>query len=486
MDSSLPPILAPTSRSPAVPLIVAAAFLMESIDSTVLTTSIPKIAADLGVTSLKLHLAIAVYTLSLAIFIPISGWLADRFGARRVFCFAIGIFMVGSALCGVSGSLEGLLGARALQGLGGALMTPVGRLILLRSFARRDLAWAMSFMVTPVLIGPFLGPLVGGAITTYATWRWIFFINLPIGAVAIAATVTFIAADREIARRKFDVRGFLLVTLAFVCLQLSIESATAPFLPSVARVIVALLAPAAAALYFRVSRDEQHPALDLRLLRLRPFRIGVLAGSLCRIGMNGQPFLLPLLFQLSYGLSALQSGSITFTAAIGSLITRPLMVPLLRRFGFRRLMIVTPILGSLMVAGCASFSIATPRALLMSYLVLASLISSVQFNAQNMLIYAELPAEKLSAGVGIAGVAQQISMGLGISIAATLLGAVGDPVAGPVQRDFVIVFLMMATIPLMSLPQFLRLGPMDGAEVSGWRGAAALVEPKEPLRTLSS
>ena len=219
-----------------------------------------------------------------------------------------------------------------------------------------------------------------------------------------------------------------------------------------------------------VARSTAHPALDLTLLRSRTFRIGVLAGSLCRIGMNGQPFLLPLLFQLCYGLSALQSGSITFTAAIGSLMTRPLMVPLLRRFGFRRLMLVTPILGAIVRLQAAPPLRARRRGpLLMAYLVLSSLVSSVQFNAQNMLIYAELPPDRLSASVSIAAVAQQISMGLGISIAATFLAVVGNPATGLVQRDFTLVFLLMAVIPLLSLPQFLRLRPEDGAEVSGWR-----------------
>ncbi|MCW6506621.1 DHA2 family efflux MFS transporter permease subunit [Lichenifustis flavocetrariae] len=458
-----------SGRRPLVPLIVAAAFLMESIDSTVLNTSIPTIATDLRVMPLTLHMAITVYTLSLAVFIPMSGWLADRVGAKRLFCGALGLFMLGSALCGASQNLEGLLAARALQGFGGAMTTPVGRLILLRSFDKRDLAWAMSFMVTPVLIGPFLGPLLGGLITTYASWRWIFYLNLPVGAAAIAATLAFIAPDPEIPRRRFDLKGFLLVALAFACLQLSIENTTAPFLPGFMRLIVALLIPGAALLYVYGARNTAHPALDLTLLRSRTFRIGVLAGSLCRVGLNGQPFLLPLLFQLCYGLSALQSGSITFTAAIGSLITRPLMVPLLRRFGFRRLMLVTPILGAIVIAGCAGFTSTTPRPLLMAYLVLSSLVSSVQFNAQNMLIYAELPPDRLSASVSIAAVAQQISMGLGISLAATFLAVVGNPATGPVQRDFTLVFLLMAVIPLLSLPQFLRLRSEDGAEVSGWR-----------------
>ena len=479
-SSNISPELAIVSpqgaRRRIIPLVVAFAFMMEAIDANVLTTSIPAMAADLHRAPLSLHLAITVYTLSLAIFIPVSGWIADRFGPRRVFCAALALFVLGSAACGAAQGFGILIAARALQGLGGAMTTPVGRLILLRSFAKKDLASAMSLMVAPVLIGPLIGPLMGGAITTYASWRWIFYLNLPLGVAGVALTLLYISPDPPVIRRRFDVAGFLLIMLGFGCLQLTIENLANPFLAKGERLVAACLVPLSALLYNRVSRATLHPAIDLSLLRQRTFRIGILAGSLCRIGLNAQPFLLPLLFQLVYGLSPIQSGSITFISALGVLCTRPLMVPALRHLGFRRLMLTVSACGACLVAICGLFAAATPHAQVMAVLLVASFSTSILFNAQNMLIYSDLSPRHLSDAVSIGVVAQQVSMSLGISVAATLLAAL-QTASLTTQQDFTEVFFIMATFPLAGCLYFMRLQPMDGLEVSRWRGAEAITEP---------
>ena len=301
-----------------IPLVVAFGFLMEGLDSTIITVAIPNIAASLHETALRLSLAITSYLLSLAVFIPISGWIADRFGARSVICAAFAVFTIASALCGLSVNLPMLVAMRVLQGVGGAMMNPVGRLILLRAFPRDQLVRAISYSSMPSLIGPTLGPILGGVITSYASWRWIFYVNIPFGILAILVSFRVVENLRGSTASRFDLPGFLICGAALSSLQFVLETVgrgavdrglqTAMFGVG----IVCLLA------YWRHAGRCSNPVLDLTLFGIRTFRVGVLAGGLCRIGIGAPSFLLPLLLQLGFGLSPIQSGSLTFATSLGA------------------------------------------------------------------------------------------------------------------------------------------------------------------------
>lgn len=462
-------------RAIIVALIVGCAFFMEGLDSTMIAVSIPAMAKSLGQTPLRLNLVIATYLLSLAVFIPVSGWIADRLGARVVFCTAIAIFTTGSALCGVAPNLPVLLAMRVVQGFGGAMMTPVGRLILLRSFPRSDLVKAMNWMTIPAMIGPTAGPIVGGFVTTWFSWRAIFFLNLPIGALGLVLALRLVENFRAPAPIRFDLRGFLICGIGLALFEAALENLGRPIIPSA---LGASFFPASfviLALYARHARQSADPVLDLRLLRIRTFRIGTVTGGLSRVGLDAVPFLLPLLFQLGFGLSAVQSGLLTFSSSIGAMAVRTMAGPLLRIFGFRRLLLGTAIIAAAITGGCGLLQAATPEWLIALIVLLSGCVRSVQYLALNTVSYADMPASLLSKATSVGGVAQQVARGFGVAVGAALLAVIAGPSKLTVA-DFRLAFLLIGLIPLIAAFGFLRLTPTDGATVSGHLRAGGRVK----------
>jgi EmrB/QacA subfamily drug resistance transporter len=460
-----------TERNPRlrllIPLVVAFAFLMEQIDSTIVTTAIPVMARDLNTTVLRMDLAVTAYVLTLAAFIPVSGWFADRFGSRRIFVLALLIFTISSVLCGMAQSFTMLVATRSLQGLGGAMMTPVGRLILLRSFPRSQLFTAMVYMSMPVLIGPVIGPLLGGFLTSYVSWRWNFYINIPFGLVGITLALCFIEESRLEKPEPFDFRGFLMVGSGLGLLQFGIENLDRPTLSWFE--VTAVIAAAAGCLlaFLWHARRVKAPAVDLTLFNFRSFRIGTLAGGICRMGINGVPYLLPLMLQVGFGMTPIQSGSLTFVTSLGALIIRPLSSRLLRAQGFDRVLFWSAIVSAALLAGFAWIEPGMPHWLIAGYIALYGLARSTQFMSSNTLSYADMPADRLSRATSLGGVLQQLSVSFGVSVSALLLGFVANKDQAIQLSDFHTVFLLIAVIPLISAPGFLYLRPEDGVKVSG-------------------
>jgi EmrB/QacA subfamily drug resistance transporter len=459
-----------TEREPRlrfiIPAVVAVAFLMEQLDSTIIVTAVPDMARSLATTPLRMNLAVTTYVLTLAMFIPVSGWFADRFGARRIFVLALLIFTLGSMLCGLAQSFEMLILTRAIQGIGGAMMTPVGRLILISSFPRHKLVTAMTYMTLPAIVGPVIGPLVGGLLTTYLSWRWIVYVNVPFGIVGTLMANRFVENLRGDAPAKFDFPGFLMVGVGFVLLQYGIENVGRPTIPVPAIAAVLLAAALLLAGFVFYARRVASPAVDLTLFRLRTFRIGTLAGGLCRVGLNGVPFVLPLMLQVGFGLSPAVSGSLTFVSALSALPIRTIAVRSLRVFGFDRVLIASAVAGAAAVAGFSLIGPTTPSWLIIIAVFGFGLTRSAQFMTSNTLSYSDMPAEKLSRATSLGGVLQQLSVSFGVSIGAMLLGLVTWS-GGPLTPDrFHEVFLMMAVIPLLAVPGFLALRPEDGFQVS--------------------
>jgi EmrB/QacA subfamily drug resistance transporter len=424
-------------------------------------------ARGLHETPLRLNLALTGYILALAVFIPVSGWIADRFGMRRTFCAAIAIFTFGSAVCGLSSDLTMLVLSRVLQGLGGAMMTPVGRLILLRSFARKDLVTAMTYMSIPAVLGPTLGPLAGGFITTIASWRWIFYVNIPFGALGILLAWRFVRDVPTPRPPRFDIPGFLIIAVGMVLFQAGVELMGHPLLPWPQIAAVFAVSFAVLAAYAFYAKGHVNAALDLTQLRVRSFRVAVGAGGLCRIGLNAVPFLLPLMLQIGFGLSPVQSGSLTFVSSLGTIVIRPVTAILLRRLGFDRLLIGNAVIGALAIAGFALISPGTPHAAILAYVLMFGIVRNTQFNAVQTLTYADIPRPELSRATSLGGAAQQLMMGLGVSVSAAMLGLVAGPSERLTVPDFHHVFLGLAVVPLLALPGFLKLTGSDGATVSG-------------------
>jgi EmrB/QacA subfamily drug resistance transporter len=439
---------------------------MEGLDSTMIAVAIPDMAKSLGESPLRLNLVITTYLLSLAVFIPVSGWIADQLGTRIVFCGAIAIFAIGSALCGLSASLPMMLGMRVLQGFGGAMMTPVGRLILLRSFPRSDLVSAMNWMTIPAMIGPTVGPIVGGFLTTYLSWRAIFYLNLPIGVGGVMLALWLIEDFRAPAPTRFDLRGFFIAGLGLALLELAIENVGRPMIPGPLGIVFFVAAFSILLLYGWHVRRREDPILDLRLLRIRTFRIGTVTGGVCRMGLDAVPFLLPLLFQVGFGLSPLQAGLLSFSSSLGAMLVRTFSGAFLRFFGFRRLLAGNACLAAAVTAGCGLLRPDTPVWLMVLLVLLSGCVRSIQYLGLNTISYADVPPPVLSKSTSVGGVAQQLARGFGIAIGAALLAVIAGPRLLTIG-DFRLAFLLIAMLPLFSAFGFLRLSPVDGVEVSG-------------------
>ncbi|GJD54276.1 MFS transporter [Methylobacterium dankookense] len=458
-----------------VPLVVATALFMENTDSTVIATALPTIATSLGEDPIALKLALTAYLVSLAIFIPVSGWMADRFGARTVFRAALGVFMAGSLACAAADGLMGFVAARFLQGLGGAMMVPVGRLVILRSVPKSELVSALAYLTIPALIGPILGPPLGGLITTWLDWRWIFFINIPIGLAGIVLATLYFEDLREVERPPLDLAGFLLLGPGLAGLMLGLASLGRHLLPDWLSWGCLGLGAALLVLYLRHARRTAHPVLRLDLMRYPTFRAAVTGGSLFRIGTGAIPFLLPLMLQIGFGLDALQSGLITFAAAAGAMFVKTVGPRILRRFGFRAVMVTNAVMASAFLALNGLFTAQTPHWLMVGLLFFGGCLRSMQFTCINAIAYADLESREMSAGTSLASVAQQISLSLGVTLGALALegAAAWHGRTALAAGDFGIAFLAVALISGTSVLAFRRLSSDAGAEVSGRRMAAA-------------
>ncbi|QIJ75948.1 MFS transporter [Methylobacterium sp. NI91] len=454
-----------------VPLVVATALFMENTDSTVIATALPAIAASLGVDPIALKLALTAYLVSLAIFIPISGWAADRYGARNVFRVALCVFMAGSLACAAANSLTGFVAARFVQGIGGAMMVPVGRLVILRSVPKSELVGALAYLTIPALIGPILGPPLGGFITTYADWRWIFFINIPIGLAGIVLATLYFGDIREETRPPLDVTGFLLSGGGLALLMLGFASTGRHLLPDGVSWACMAGGGVLVGLYLRHARRTEHPLIRLDLLKHQTFRAAVTGGSLFRIGTGAIPFLLPLMLQIGFGLDPLHSGLITFAAAAGALLIKIIGPRILRAHGFRRVMVINALLASAFLAVNGLFTAQTPHWIIVSVLLLGGCVRSLQFTCVNAIAYADLESREMSAATSLASVAQQLSLSLGVSIGALALegAAAWHGHSGIEAGDFPLAFLGVALISAGSFFVFRRLAPDAGAEVSGQR-----------------
>ena len=394
---------------------------MENLDSTVIATSLPAIAKDLHEDPISLKLALTSYLVSLAIFIPASGWAADRFGARTIFRAAILVFTSGSILCGLASTLPELVGARIVQGLGGAMMVPVGRLLLLRSVERSELVDALSFLTVPALLGPISGPPLGGFITTYFHWRWIFWINVPIGVAGMILATLYIEDVKEEASAPLDVTGFFLCGLGLASLLFGLGGIGRGLMPWEAAIVLAGFGTLALTAYGAHARRAAFPLLDLELLSIKTFRASVAGGALFRIGIGSIPFLLPLMLQAGFGMTAFQSGSVTFIASVGAMAMKATAAPILRIFGFRRVLVYNAIVSAACLGFYGFFTPSTPLVFMMTWLLFSGFARSLEFTSINAIAYAEIDSAKMSAAVSFASVAQQLSLSVGVAAGAGVL-----------------------------------------------------------------
>ena len=460
-----------------VTLIVAVALFMETMDSTIIATSLPAIAADLGEDPIALKLALTSYLLSLAVFIPISGWMADRFGARTVFRAAIVVFTLGSAACGFSSSLMDFILFRIVQGMGGAMMVPVGRLVILRSIPKSELISSLAWLTVPALMGPVIGPPLGGFITTVFSWRWIFWINIPVGLLGIYLATRFIGNFRERKVPPLDVQGFFLSGIGLAGLAFGFTIIGQPLFPPAFVAVLITIGAASCALYVRHALSAPAPLLDLRLLKIDTFFANIVGGFLFRIGVGTTPFLLPLYLQLGFGLTPLQSGMLTFSIAVGAIVMKTTAAPILRRFGYKPILMWNAFITAIFIAAISLFTAATPHMVILAVLLVGGFFRSLQFTAVNSIAYADIEEHDMSKATSFASVSQQLSMSAGVAVGALVLEfqRMGRESHEVLASDFHAAFLIVAAIAASSAFVFMRLPKNAGASLS--RRAHAVGEP---------
>jgi EmrB/QacA subfamily drug resistance transporter len=469
------------SRDRITSLIVAVALFMENMDSTIIATSLPAIASDIGARPLALKLAITCYLLSLAIFIPVSGWTADRFGAKTVFRTAICVFMVGSIGCALSSSLGDFVIARFVQGIGGAMMSPVGRLVLVRTIEKRALVAAMAWVTIPALVGPLIGPPVGGFLTTYATWHWIFLINLPIGLIGIVLVTRYIDNLRAESPPPFDFAGMVLVGVGMggLAFGLSILGLNLmPFAYELALIGVGALSTIG---YIVYALRVPMPVLDLSLFKIATFRASVAGGFVFRIGIGALPFLLPLMLQLGFHMTPFQSGMITFVTALGAMGMKAATAFILRRFGFRTVLTVNALVSAAFLAVIGLFTIDTPVIVMMIVLGIGGFVRSLEFTSINTIAYADLEPGRMSRATPLVSVAQQLSISTGVAVGAMIVEVVSAAHghAEAMASDFSTAFYTVSLIAAAAALIFWQMPHDAGAEMANRPPVPKLPEPEE-------
>ncbi|MBC2664810.1 MFS transporter [Novosphingobium flavum] len=450
-----------------VALIVACALFMQNLDATVLATVLPTMAREFHVSPAQISLALTGYLLALAVFIPASGPLADRFGARRTFQAAIALFVAGSIFCGMATGLTSLVVARVVQGVGGALMVPVGRLVLLRTVRKHELVAAIAWLTMPAMLGPILGPPVGGAIVTWLDWRWIFWINLPMGLFGIAMVGRYIAEHAVAEAAPFDLAGFILCGFTLAPLIFGLQLAGRSVHPMIGAGLIGagLLSGFA---YVRHARRADAPVLDLSLLRISTFRRSLIGGSLTRITQGAMPFLMPMLLQLTFGLSAAASGTVTFASALGAFTMKSVAPKILRRVGFRTTLMVVGVASPLFYAMTGLIRHAWPMPAIFVLLLCCGFLVSLQFTAFNAIAYADIEPEQMSRATSFYATFQQLSLSVGICAAATSLG-ISMRLGGravPTFADFGAAIWTVTGLSLLAIFNNRGFAFGDGAEMS--------------------
>ncbi|EIX9142851.1 MFS transporter [Klebsiella pneumoniae] len=452
-------------------LLVAGAFFMEFLDGTVIATALPDMARDFGVTAVELNIGISAYLITLAVLIPASGWIADRFGARAIFTLALAIFTLASVFCGLSTEVHIFVAMRILQGVGGALMVPVGRLAVLRTTPKHQLIKAIATLTWPALVAPIIGPPLGGFITRYASWHWIFFINVPLGLAAIILSLRIIPDIRETERRSFDLSGFITTSVAMVSLVTAMErlgDRQPQIWPTLA---LAALGFGCLLYSIRHFRRAAAPMVRLDALQVPTFRVTMYGGSLFRASISAVPFLLPLLFQVGFGMDPFHSGLLVLAVFVGNLTIKPATTPLIRWLGFRRLLLINGALNVCSLLACALLTPQTPVWAIMLILYLGGVFRSIQFTGVSTLAFADVPAAQMSDANTLFSTASQLAVGLGIT-----LGAIGIRLGEQVGDwlhltelpgiSFRLSFVFIALICLVGMIDSLHLAKTAGSSVS--------------------
>lgn len=470
-DTPSAPVSAAMSRqSTQVALLVASAFFMEMLDGTVIVTALPEMARSFGVNPVDLTLGMTAYMLTLAVFIPLSGWFADRFGTRKVFVAALLIFTVASVLCGLAEGVWTFTLARIAQGFGGSMMVPVGRLAVLRTTPKQHLIRAIAFITWPGLIAPIIGPAVGGFLTTYANWRWIFFLNIPLGMAAMVLAWRLIPDSGERHERPLDWTGFVISAIACLAFAYGLNLFGNVEVPmALATGLVALGIGFGVATYMHSTRHPT-PLLDLSALKIQTYALSVTGGSLSRAVISTTPFLLPLMFQIGFGLDAFEAGLLVLAVFVGNLGIKPLTTPIIRRFGFKPILLGNGLLFASTLVGCAFLTPDTPRVLLLLLLVISGASRSMQFTSFATIAFADVPQDKMSGANTFFSLMFQMSLGMSVAIGAVCLKLasliLGHPSGSLTLADFKVAFLLTAVLVIISLIDSMRLPKDAGASVS--------------------
>lgn len=461
----------PKGASSLIVSLVAAAFFMENLDGTIIATALPQMARSFHIHPVDLSIGITAYLLTLAVFIPISGWVVDRFGVRTVFTAALAVFTAASVVCGMTNGPVEFTAARVLQGLGGAMMVPVGRLAVLRVTSKDNLMRAISVITWPGLVAPIIGPPLGGFITTYSSWRWIFYLNLPLGLIGMVLAWRFISAGGETEKRPFDGLGFVLCGVAGTAVMYAMEligRAGASWGEALAFLVIGLASGTAAWVHLR---RTAHPVVDLSAFRIKTFAVATGGGSLFRISIGAVPFLVPLMFQLGFGMNAFRSGLLTLAIFAGNLSMKLVTTPTMKRFGFRSVLIVNGAFAALSLAAISLLTPSTPYGWILAVLFVSGLARSLQFTAINTLAFADVPKPQMSGASTLSSTLGQMTMGMGVAAGAIALRASaslhGHGAQSVTPADFSLAFVLVAALSGIAVVDVFGLDPRAGAHVSG-------------------
>ncbi|MDB5449208.1 MAG: transporter [Phenylobacterium sp.] len=460
-------------RNWLVPAIIGSALMMQTLEATVISNALPTIARAMHEDPLRLNMAITMFLLASAVFLPVSGWVADKFGAKRIFMLSIVLFAVSSAACGFAQTLPELVVGRIFQGMAAAMMAPVGRLVLLRTTPKSDLVGAMSVLTMPALLGPVIGPVLGGFIVTYFNWRWIFYINLPVALVGVLLVRAYVPNVKEQAVSPIDLVGIALTGVGLASLIFGFENLGRSILPPPAVAGLFALSALSLGLYWRHARGNPHAILDLSIFRIRTFSASVTGGAFMRVAMGATPFLLAMLLQIGFGMSAFAAGMMTFISAAGALLMKAVAPPILRRFGFRNVLLVNAVIVGVSFMAYSLFKPSTPHWLIMIVLAVGGVFRSLQFTSLNGLAYADIGQDRMSRASTTSAMAQQLVQSIGIGLAAALLHVLMQ-VRGETQLTAGAVspaFLIVGLVSLISIAWFVPL-PADAGDDMNGRGRA--------------